>query len=517
MENDESETTSAAPGPHTPPPGLLVPGEPAPKLLHGGQSPTWRAARGVLRAATTGVIQAQIAGSRRLREVFPELADQAPRPLQPPLEHQGLTWLLEEDLGAPCDEPLERVEGWGASFLAARAEPVPLQGTVRELLRRVAPWSLSGPARLVGALREAREAGAALPFAPRLATVQRALDQPLEAELTRSWGHGALSLGRVLARGACHWRHFGPDHWAGMDRVPFVDPDPADPAAALLALAWGWRWDPERAAEALVALGLVESTPPRLVTLRLATPHPCLGPADLERLLGVPLGEVTASAGARALGRGQGLVVAGEPLRLEVDPEVRPRRSSAAWRIRDRDPTRLFSRWHDGIRLDPDTRASLTPEATALATAQRMGASTVVDAFCGAGGNAIGFARMPWCRQVIAVELDPQRLAMARHNAALYGVQEKIRFVQGDFFELGPALLASAQACFLDPPWAAGPELAERAWHLARAHAPRGAMKQPRQWPAPAGASALEAVFGVGSIISWVQAWWDEGETRRRS
>jgi hypothetical protein len=287
-----------------------------------------------------------------------------------------------------------------------------------------------------------------------------------------------------------------------------VDPDPSDPAGALLALLWGWRWDAERAAEALVALGLMDPATPRRVTLGLSGPHPCLTPADLERLLGCPLGEVSAADAARALGRGEGLVVAGEPLRLTVEPELRPRRSAAAWRIRDRDPTRLFSRWHEGVQLDDEARASLTPEATALATARRMGANTVVDAFCGAGGNAIAFARMPWCERVVAVDHDPVRLAMARHNAGLYGVQDRIRFVQGDFLALASELSHDAPGCFLDPPWAEGRALADEAWLTATALFPRGAMKQPRQWPAPAGATQLEAVFGVGSVVSWVQAWW---------
>ena len=39
------------------------------------------------------------------------------------------------------------------------------------------------------------------------------------------------------------------------------------------------------------------------------------------------------------------------------------------------------------------------------------------------------------CKRVIAVEIDPGRLAMLRNNAGVYGVQDKCRFVGGDFFE----------------------------------------------------------------------------------
>ena len=37
------------------------------------------------------------------------------------------------------------------------------------------------------------------------------------------------------------------------------------------------------------------------------------------------------------------------------------------------------------------------------------------------GGNAIQFALT--CERVIAIDIDPEKIAMARHNAAIYGVQ----------------------------------------------------------------------------------------------
>lgn len=37
---------------------------------------------------------------------------------------------------------------------------------------------------------------------------------------------------------------------------------------------------------------------------------------------------------------------------------------------------------------------------------------------------------------VIAVDLDPKKLELAQHNAAIYGVADKIDFVKGDFFDL---------------------------------------------------------------------------------
>jgi trimethylguanosine synthase len=53
--------------------------------------------------------------------------------------------------------------------------------------------------------------------------------------------------------------------------------------------------------------------------------------------------------------------------------------------------------------------------------------------------------------QVIAVEIDPVRLEMARHNAALYGVDHKIDFICADFFDVAGDL--AADGVFLSPPW----------------------------------------------------------------
>lgn len=71
--------------------------------------------------------------------------------------------------------------------------------------------------------------------------------------------------------------------------------------------------------------------------------------------------------------------------------------------------------------------------------------SVIVDAFAGVGGNAIQFALT--CDRVIAVELCAQRLEIARHNAEVYRVADKIDFICGDFLEVAPTL----QVCKLQP------------------------------------------------------------------
>lgn len=56
---------------------------------------------------------------------------------------------------------------------------------------------------------------------------------------------------------------------------------------------------------------------------------------------------------------------------------------------------------------------------------------------------------------MIAIDIDPNKVDMARHNATVYGVANRIQFIVGDFFELAPTL--QADMVFLSPPWG-GPD-----------------------------------------------------------
>ena len=114
---------------------------------------------------------------------------------------------------------------------------------------------------------------------------------------------------------------------------------------------------------------------------------------------------------------------------------------------------RLFTRFDEGIQLDDEGWYSVTPEAIAFHLAQRCACDVIVDAFCGVGGNTIQFAMT--CERVIAIDLDPVRLAMAKHNAKVYGVEDRIEFILGDALEVVPML--KADVVFASPPWG-GPE-----------------------------------------------------------
>ena len=106
-----------------------------------------------------------------------------------------------------------------------------------------------------------------------------------------------------------------------------------------------------------------------------------------------------------------------------------------------------------------------------------------MDAFCGVGGNTIAFAKT--CQRgmrsihhgcldgdphfyldvVIAIDNNPTRLALARHNAQIYGVADRIEFILADYMSFAKSCLSShlpssqgndsrkIDVIFLSPPW----------------------------------------------------------------
>ncbi|KAL0271205.1 UNVERIFIED_CONTAM: hypothetical protein PYX00_008376 [Menopon gallinae] len=113
----------------------------------------------------------------------------------------------------------------------------------------------------------------------------------------------------------------------------------------------------------------------------------------------------------------------------------------------------LFSRFDLGIKLDAESWYSATPEKVAMHHAERCRCDVIIDAFCGAGGNSIQFAFT--CERVIAIDIDPEKIALAKNNARVYGVEDRIEFIVGDFTKL--AVKLQADVVFLSPPWG-GPE-----------------------------------------------------------
>ncbi|KAG7085586.1 hypothetical protein E1B28_003139 [Marasmius oreades] len=112
-----------------------------------------------------------------------------------------------------------------------------------------------------------------------------------------------------------------------------------------------------------------------------------------------------------------------------------------------------------GCLLDEEGWYSVTPEFIADQIAERCRCDTILDAFCGVGGNAIAFAKT--CQRVIALDTSPTRLALARHNAQIYGVAQHIEFILSDYITFAESYISRSSTSskrkidvvFLSPPW----------------------------------------------------------------
>ncbi|KAL4556029.1 hypothetical protein LXL04_038664 [Taraxacum kok-saghyz] len=110
----------------------------------------------------------------------------------------------------------------------------------------------------------------------------------------------------------------------------------------------------------------------------------------------------------------------------------------------------LFSKYDEGIKMDEEGWFSVTPEEIAVRHAQRsIAGGVVIDCFAGMGGNSIQFAALGY--HVIAIDIDPLKVEMASNNAKIYGVDNYIDFIVGDFLQLAPSL--KGNVAFLSPPW----------------------------------------------------------------
>lgn len=137
----------------------------------------------------------------------------------------------------------------------------------------------------------------------------------------------------------------------------------------------------------------------------------------------------------------------------------------------------IWSLYDSGVQMTDSAWFGVTPEPVAWRVAQDFVGwldgrgkkqTTVIDIFAGAGGNATQFALSGHWERVVAIELDPSTLACARHNAQVYGVEDKITFVNSDCFEYINQHLKSSLtdpehiypddvAIFASPPWG-GPQ-----------------------------------------------------------
>lgn len=110
----------------------------------------------------------------------------------------------------------------------------------------------------------------------------------------------------------------------------------------------------------------------------------------------------------------------------------------------------LFSKFDEGIQIDREGLYSVKPEAIVRDIASKLQGNYVYDAFCGVGGSAIGFAAKG--KRVLTTDIDPNKLRMARHNAEIYGIADKIEFRLASCLDVLQGM-EEFDALHFDPPW----------------------------------------------------------------
>lgn len=122
---------------------------------------------------------------------------------------------------------------------------------------------------------------------------------------------------------------------------------------------------------------------------------------------------------------------------------------------------KIWSKYEEGVWMTDDAWFGVTPEPIANQIAEHVSSAPktktcIIDAFAGAGGNTIAFARSGRWSQIFAVEKDPKVLACAKHNAKVYGVANKIWWIEGDIFVMLKDRLRTLDKntiVFGSPPW----------------------------------------------------------------
>jgi len=203
--------------------------------------------------------------------------------------------------------------------------------------------------------------------------------------------------------------------------------------------------DPHAGAEEIRSLARDLLTEPAQVQVRI------VGPDWLDPTLWLPADSRLGPKQARRVHHLlDGRMVAGHRLRVVLEPPLRIGRRPSPRRARAERRRSLFSMWDQGVRWDDEGLFSATPEALALAMV--AGAQGIaVDAGCGLGSLALALARTPGVTRVVAIERDPDRLGLARHNAAVYGVADRIQFVHGDAVDV--LARTPCDVLVADPPW----------------------------------------------------------------
>lgn len=109
----------------------------------------------------------------------------------------------------------------------------------------------------------------------------------------------------------------------------------------------------------------------------------------------------------------------------------------------------LLSEDEQRMKFDEYGLYALTPRRFSEPILRNIEGETVIDACCSVGGMTIPMAQIG--KKVIAIEIDPKRLELARENAEIFGVTDHITFILGDVLE--EITTQVADTVFFDGQW----------------------------------------------------------------
>ena len=199
----------------------------------------------------------------------------------------------------------------------------------------------------------------------------------------------------------------------------------------------------EAAALALARFDGLEGRAPDRVRLSIEAP------VWLDRTRYHPLGEDVSASHARFVMRAlDGITLGGSTVHVTTEPAIHPGRAARPFEGSRERMERIFG--HPEARFDDEGLFSATPVTLARELAFGL-SGVVIDGTCGLGCLAMAAAERPEVTKVIAIDRDPARLELARHNARLRRLLGRIEFIEGDIQKLLPEL--SGSALILDPPW----------------------------------------------------------------
>ena len=108
-----------------------------------------------------------------------------------------------------------------------------------------------------------------------------------------------------------------------------------------------------------------------------------------------------------------------------------------------------YEKFDEGIQMDYESWYSVTPEPIAKYIALLTKGKSVIDGFCGSGGNVIQFSK--YSSKVYAVDIEEKKLNICKNNCKVYNCQNNIEFIQGDYLTMTGKI--EADYVFLSPPW----------------------------------------------------------------